>query len=60
MNQPRSRSQAFAIGLGCDLRHADRRVYAKGLDLKDAAAVPTEPVARSVNDRPAPSAPFPR
>jgi XRE family transcriptional regulator, fatty acid utilization regulator len=25
----------FAIGLGCDLRHADRLVYGKGLDLAD-------------------------
>jgi predicted transcriptional regulator len=34
-------TKTFAIGLGCDLSHADRLVYAKGLDLKDAdAAVP--------------------
>jgi hypothetical protein len=34
-------SKTFAIGLGCDLSHAHRLVYAKGLDLKDAdAAVP--------------------
>lgn len=25
----------FAIGLGCDLRHADRLIYSKGLDLSD-------------------------
>jgi len=24
----------FAVGLGCDIRHADRLVYSKGLDLK--------------------------
>lgn len=34
-------SKTFAIGLGCDLSHAHRLVYAKGLDLKDQdAAVP--------------------
>lgn len=31
----------FAIGLGCELRHADRTVYSDGLDLEDtSAAVP--------------------
>ena len=34
-------SKTFAIGLGCDMSHAHRLVYAKGLDLKDqSAAVP--------------------
>lgn len=34
-------SKTFAIGLGCDLSHAHRLVYAKGLDLRDqSAAVP--------------------
>lgn len=34
-------SKTFAIGLGCDMTHASRLVYAKGLDLKDqSAAVP--------------------
>lgn len=28
-------ARTFAIGLGCDLRHAERLVYAKGLNLKD-------------------------
>jgi len=28
----------FAIGLGCDIRHASRLVYARGLDLGDPAA----------------------
>lgn len=31
-------SKTFAIGLGCDLRHAHRLVYARGLDLSDQAA----------------------
>ncbi|PIE41911.1 MAG: Cro/Cl family transcriptional regulator [Gammaproteobacteria bacterium] len=30
--------RTFAIGLGCDLRHAERLVYSKGLDLTDASA----------------------
>lgn len=35
-----SPSKTFSIGLGCDIRHAPRLVYAKGLDLKDPE-VPT-------------------
>lgn len=31
-------ARTFAIGLGCDLRHAERLVYAKGLNLGDPAA----------------------
>lgn len=30
--------QSFSIGLGCDVRHAQRLVYAKGLDLGDPQA----------------------
>ncbi|UQI46829.1 short-chain fatty acyl-CoA regulator family protein [Streptomyces sp. HU2014] len=30
--------KTFAIGLGCELRHAPRLVYSAGLDLDDAAA----------------------
>ncbi len=30
--------RTFAIGLGCDLRHAERLVYAKGLNLKDSSS----------------------
>lgn len=30
--------KTFAIGLGCDIVHADRLVYAKGLALRDPAA----------------------
>ncbi len=34
----------FAIGIGCDLQHASRLVYAQGLDLADlAAATPIGP-----------------
>lgn len=28
-------SKTFSIGLGCDLQHAERLVYSRGLDLKD-------------------------
>ncbi|GAB3375015.1 short-chain fatty acyl-CoA regulator family protein [Spongiibacter taiwanensis] len=31
-------ARTFAIGLGCDLRHAERLVYAKGLNLNDPSA----------------------
>ena len=30
--------KAFAVGLGCDLRHAHRLVYSRGLDLSDPQA----------------------
>jgi predicted transcriptional regulator len=30
--------KTFSIGLGCDIRHAPRLVYAKGLDLQDPEA----------------------
>jgi len=29
--------KTFAIGLGCDIRHADRLVYSQGLNLQDGA-----------------------
>lgn len=32
-----SPSKTFAIGLGCDIRHADRLVYSQGLNLQDSA-----------------------
>lgn len=31
-------ARTFSIGLGCDLRHAERLVYGKGLNLKDPSA----------------------
>lgn len=33
-----SPGQTFSIGLGCDLKHASRLIYSKGLDLTDARA----------------------
>lgn len=39
-----SPERAFAVGLGCDLRHAGQTVYAKGLDLSDPdSATPIGP-----------------
>jgi hypothetical protein len=35
-----------AIGLGCALKHADKLIYAKGLDLSAPAAVETGPMCR--------------
>jgi len=32
--------KTFAIGLGCELRHANRLVYAEGLDLTGGVATP--------------------
>ena len=34
---------SLAIGLGCDVKHARRLLYADGLDLSDAAATPIGP-----------------
>lgn len=33
-------SKTFAIGLGCELRHANRVIYAEGLDLNEPRATP--------------------
>ena len=38
--QPR---KTFAVTLGCDLRHAERLVYSRGLDLSGGNAVPIGP-----------------
>lgn len=38
--QPR---KTFALALGCDLRHAGRLVYSRGLDLQGGSAVPIGP-----------------
>ena len=45
----------FAIGLGCDLRSAERLVYARGLDLRSA-----EPMPIGVNCRLCPRAECPQ
>lgn len=45
--------KSFAIGLGCDLRHAGRLVYAKGLDLDDPGAPTPIGAGCKVCERPA-------
>ncbi len=50
----------FALGLGCDVRHAGRLVYARGLDLEDpGAAVPIGPGCRLCERTDCPQRAFP-
>lgn len=53
--------KTFAIGLGCDVRHAERLVYSKGLDLRDPSAPTPIGAGCRICDRPAcPQRAFPR
>jgi predicted transcriptional regulator/transcriptional regulator with XRE-family HTH domain len=45
--------KTFAVALGCDLRHAARLVYSKGLDLGDAEAATPIGMGCKVCERPA-------
>lgn len=45
--------KAFAVGLGCDIRHAARLVYSRGLDLTDPAAATPIGAGCKVCERPA-------
>lgn len=45
--------KTFAIGLGCDLAHADRLIYAAGVDLTDAEARVPIGAGCKICDRPA-------
>ena len=45
--------QMFAIGLGCDVEHAHRLVYSRGLDLTDLSAATPIGAGCKVCDRPA-------
>lgn len=45
--------KTFAIGLGCDIRHAGRLIYSKGLDLDDPAAATPIGAGCKVCERPA-------
>ncbi|MGV9801085.1 short-chain fatty acyl-CoA regulator family protein [Mycobacterium sp. NPDC003449] len=45
--------KSFAIGLGCDLAHADKLVYSVGIDLTDPEAVVPIGAGCRVCDRPA-------
>ena len=52
--------KVFAIGLGCEARHAERTVYAEGLDLSDlAAATPIGPGCRVCSRTECPQRAFP-
>lgn len=46
-------SKTFAVGLGCDIRHASRLIYSKGLDLTDPEAATPIGVGCKVCERPA-------
>lgn len=45
--------KTFAIGLGCDIRHAGRLVYSRGLDLSDPATATPIGAGCKVCERPA-------
>jgi predicted transcriptional regulator/transcriptional regulator with XRE-family HTH domain len=45
-------SKTFAVGLGCDIRHAHRLIYSKGLDLTDPEAATPIGVGCKVCERP--------
>jgi predicted transcriptional regulator len=45
-------SKTFAVGLGCDIRHAHRLTYSKGLDLTDPEAATPIGVGCKVCERP--------
>lgn len=52
--------KTFAIGLGCDIRHAGRLVYSSGLDLDDlAAATPIGPGCKMCERPACPQRAFP-
>lgn len=44
--------KSFAIGLGCDLAHADRLIYSAGIDLTDAEATVPIGAGCKICDRP--------
>jgi XRE family transcriptional regulator, fatty acid utilization regulator len=45
--------KTFAVGLGCDIRHAARLIYSRGLDLTDPASATPIGAGCKVCDRPA-------
>jgi predicted transcriptional regulator/transcriptional regulator with XRE-family HTH domain len=45
--------KTFAVGLGCDIRHASRLVYSRGLDLRDPIAATPIGAGCKVCERPA-------
>jgi predicted transcriptional regulator/DNA-binding XRE family transcriptional regulator len=54
-------SKTFAVGLGCDVQHAGRLIYSRGLNLSDASAATPIGGGCRVCDRPAcPQRAFPQ
>lgn len=52
--------KTFAIGLGCDIRHAGRLIYSKGLDIQDpSAATPIGAGCKVCERRACPQRAFP-
>jgi len=51
--------QTFAVGLGCDLQHARRLVYSRGLDFSPEMAVPIGPGCRVCERTGCPQRAFP-
>jgi predicted transcriptional regulator/transcriptional regulator with XRE-family HTH domain len=49
---PFTEGQDLAIGLGCELRHAHRLIYARGLDLQAPEATPIGPACRLCHRHP--------
>src|SRR5690606_9255396 len=45
--------KSFAIGLGCDVEHADKLIYSAGIDLTDAEATVPIGAGCKICDRPA-------
>ena len=45
--------KTFAVGLGCDIRHASRLVYSHGLDMVDLSAATPIGAGCKVCERPA-------
>jgi len=45
--------KTFAVGIGCDIRHASRLIYARGLDLNDPEAATPIGAGCKVCERPA-------
>lgn len=51
-SQHRGENSDLAIGMGCELKYADRLVYSRGLDLRDPVATAIGPACR-ICERPA-------
>lgn len=50
--EPSTEGHDLAIGLGCELRHAHRLIYARGLDLTSPSVTPIGPACRLCHRHP--------